>query len=623
MLDELLLSEQRELQRPPTALWRSRYAATGLPALALGTSTAVLPDFGTFIGGFHNHRELVEPRVTDVAERAPRVARATRPGAIKDSAATPDTADSEDRKAAVLRWAAIVRLFGGEWFPTIVGQSTEHGVPLEVAITDWVETRATGTLKSRASSVELFARWLAASDVPPSLAEPVVYRYARSLADENAPPSRASAFLGAIGLACGTLGSPTQATLHSARVKGATLRSLKRRRPVERRPPLPMAVVISFEEALVQYVGGGPSEITLTDAVVLGFILFCVHTRFRTADAARIRVEPAMDVVDGEGYIEAPAEGLATKTGQAAKKCRLVLPAVGVATGLSGKAWAEAWLQARSLAGRRAAEDLTLLPTPLRHGDFGRSRATTGTVALWLRFLAKRVAGLSSEEVSRFGAHSMRVTFLSMMAKFGASLQSRRLLGGHVGSESSALVYSRDELAGPLREMERAFSLIRSNSFRPDEARSGRWKLAVPPHRPSELEALAPASVSEATASVADLAAEGEEEVQSIDPAEVLTAAPSGTSSLASSAGDTTSTASEDAELLDAERTTAGRPTVDDILEGARGDALLHVRLLTVHRSTDEGRKTGCGFDAGAAYIRAAAESFGQADLCRRRGCWM
>jgi len=61
------------------------------------------------------------------------------------------------------------------------------------------------------------------------------------------------------------------------------------------------------------------------------------------------------------------------------------------------------------------------------------------------------------------------------MAKWGASGDTRRLLGYHSNpNEQSLLTYSRDAAAGPLKEMAAMILAIKTNMFRPDESRFGR-----------------------------------------------------------------------------------------------------------------------------------------------------
>ena len=53
-------------------------------------------------------------------------------------------------------------------------------------------------------------------------------------------------------------------------------------------------------------------------------------------------------------------------------------------------------------------------------------------------------------------------------------MKARRMLGGHAKStEKSALTYSRDTMAWPLRELGRVLRLVELGEFNPDQTRSG------------------------------------------------------------------------------------------------------------------------------------------------------
>ena len=81
----------------------------------------------------------------------------------------------------------------------------------------------------------------------------------------------------------------------------------------------------------------------------------------------------------------------------------------------------------------------------------------------------------------RLGMHSLKILLLSWLAKAGISLEVRNLLGYHSsGAAESSLLYARDALAGPLRELHTVLIHVRSGRFDPDETRSGRWMLERP-----------------------------------------------------------------------------------------------------------------------------------------------
>ncbi len=61
-----------------------------------------------------------------------------------------------------------------------------------------------------------------------------------------------------------------------------------------------------------------------------------------------------------------------------------------------------------------------------------------------------------------------------MAARYGIDRGSRRLLGDHTASKEKPLViYSRDELAVPLRRLDEMIVAIREQTFLPDVSRSG------------------------------------------------------------------------------------------------------------------------------------------------------
>ena len=57
-------------------------------------------------------------------------------------------------------------------------------------------------------------------------------------------------------------------------------------------------------------------------------------------------------------------------------------------------------------------------------------------------------------EDCRISSHSCKATLLSFLAKFGASIPDREILGGHTGRMKSVLTYSRDSLCKSLEGAE-------------------------------------------------------------------------------------------------------------------------------------------------------------------------
>lgn len=111
------------------------------------------------------------------------------------------------------------------------------------------------------------------------------------------------------------------------------------------------------------------------------------------------------------------------------------------------------------------------MPAPNTAGEATKRPLTTKEVAEWIRLLLRR-GGLAMGE-RRISSHSAKATILSFLAKYGAELSVREILGAHVSHLQSVIRYSRDALAEPLRVMARMLADIRHGVFMPDTTRSG------------------------------------------------------------------------------------------------------------------------------------------------------
>ena len=380
--------------------------------------------------------------------------------------------DEEARQAALEDWLHLVYKAGKE---SALFEAASGGGESEVksSLDDAMASKATGTLSRRASSLILFVDWCETNLHPPfPITEERVYCYVKYLEDSEKPATRASAFKEALNFASGMLGlkGVSQAVL-SARVRGCVYNSLKRKRVTVKKEPWTKEDIAKMEEAVISK-SGLELRITLQEQVFLGFILFLIHCRARFGDGARVKEEPYLDISGDQGFIEVSIVGGDTKTGRAANKVRRNMPIVGHAIGVTGLNWAGPWLAVRKRMGLDAGVDQTLMPKPLLDGSFVREAITTSEGGRWLRTVAQKI-GISLENK---GTHSCKATFLSWCAKAGVSHTSRRLLGGHAKpKDTSILEYSRDALAGPLRDLGRVLDLVRSKRFQPDATRSGRW----------------------------------------------------------------------------------------------------------------------------------------------------
>ena len=75
---------------------------------------------------------------------------------------------------------------------------------------------------------------------------------------------------------------------------------------------------------------------------------------------------------------------------------------------------------------------------------------------------------------NELGTHSLKATLLSWSSKYGLSLQTRAILGYHSKSKGSVLVYGRDNISQPLRELDEVIRAVAFKRFFPDSRLSGR-----------------------------------------------------------------------------------------------------------------------------------------------------
>ena len=122
--------------------------------------------------------------------------------------------------------------------------------------------------------------------------------------------------------------------------------------------------------------------------------------------------------------------------------------------------------------GLRAEAQGTLIPAASTSGWHDTALTTQEFAAAVRVVLAK--LGCTPDQLENIGAHSMKCTVLSWSAKANLPRHSRRLLGYHTAKGDKTMeIYSRDSMAGPLRDLDGLLMKIRSGSFLPDATRSG------------------------------------------------------------------------------------------------------------------------------------------------------
>ena len=227
--------------------------------------------------------------------------------------------------------------------------------------------------------------------------------------------------------------------------------------------------------AYLESIAGNEEHI---DGILAGALLFCLMGRARVGDLRRGVVEPFRDVSAGSpiGFLQ--TELTAYKTARPGTKKGM--PVVAPTPGVTGTDWGQTWLARRESNGLDAGVGFGIFAAPVATGGFSTLALKTSEVGKELRRILA-AGGFAEEALTNIGAHSLKATCLTWAAKRGLSQETRRLLGYHrLPGERSTASYSRDELAGPLRELATLLGEIRSGTFLPDATRSGYLRGSAP-----------------------------------------------------------------------------------------------------------------------------------------------
>ena len=148
-----------------------------------------------------------------------------------------------------------------------------------------------------------------------------------------------------------------------------------------------------------------------------------------------------------------------------------LLAAVAPAFGVTPDNWVKSWLLVRECIGAPLKDGFSVMPAPGSDGCASLRPLGTAEVGRWVNMLLNR-AGLAAVD-RKITSHSAKATLLSYLAKYGAELGVREILGAHVSHLKSVIRYSRDALGGPLRVLDTMLKAVRDRMFCPDTTRSG------------------------------------------------------------------------------------------------------------------------------------------------------
>ena len=452
-MDDVLESELKRL-RPTVPKLLTMPWETGFAGMVLGGSEVSLVPSSVRMGALMPTGKV--PEVEEAVEEQPVLFR--RRG--RDGQHRAWKLEEEDRRSrAKTSWLVIVRAMG-EVTPVYEMIEAEG----EGVLDDIFARKKTGTLEVRASAMLLYIRWCGSKGFQAfPCTEPLAYVYVDELRKNNAPATRANSFRSALAFCKGSMMiDGVDTILSSSRVTGSAHRSYLTKRMLKQRDALTVDQVRILENVLEV---DGPIQ----DKIFAAHCLLCIYGRLRFGDHQNIQEEPTLE----DGFVEC---GLSVhKTENLAGRARRILPVVAPTMGVSGLDWGNSFLKLRQAAALRAWPQIPFLPAPILGGGWSMGKLSTTEASMWLCELLHKY-GVAKEKLTNVGAHLMKATALSWMAKAGMEPKLRRLMGYHIKpKDTSVVLYSRDALGPGLEKFSEIIEEIKNGRFRPDASRSGRW----------------------------------------------------------------------------------------------------------------------------------------------------
>ena len=457
-LDEVLESELKRLKPTVPSLLKMPWEM-GFAGMVLGGSEVSLVPARVRVGIQAPTGKVPEvPEVLEVEDRKEGVPQSLFQRRAEHKQSKPWKLEEEDRRSrAKTSWLVIIRAMGK--VTPVFDMIDAEG---EGVLDDIFARKKTGTLEVRASAILLYIRWCSSKGFQAfPCTEPLAYVYVDELRKNNAPATRANSFRSALAFCKGSLMiEGVDSILSSSRVTGSSHRSYLTKRLLRQRDALTVDQVRILENVVEL---DGPIQ----DRVFAAHCLLCIYGRLRFGDHQNIEEEP---VVEDE-FVE---YGLTVhKTNNLAGRARRLLPVVAPSEGVSGLDWGSSFIKMRQESALRAWPQTPFLPAPILGGGWSLGKLSSAEASMWLCELLHK---FGVPKLTNVGAHSMKATALSWMAKAGMEPKLRRLMGYHIKpKDSSVVLYSRDALAHGLEEFRKIVKQSMNGSFRPDASRSGRW----------------------------------------------------------------------------------------------------------------------------------------------------
>ena len=370
---------------------------------------------------------------------------------------------------ALKRWYDVVIMFPTSFI--LVAQLAELptlGEQMSM-MRDVLSGRSPLTLLKRVNSITRYMTFLRNHGMTAPGVESDLYAFLKEQRSEGAPQSRLAAVIESIRFMEHVLGLNGLTDLLSKRCLGAAKQTTAG--PNRQAAPLTVAELRVLHDILAS------PDADVWDRNMAGAFLGCVYTRSRWSDFQHSNEMTADPHPHCPEFVELSISEYKTKYANAWRGG--LLTAVAPAIGASAENWAQNWLVVRNMLQAPLHEDFPIMPAPNAAGEATKRPLTTKEVAEWIRLLLRR-GGIAMGE-RRISSHSAKATILSYLAKYGAEISVREILGAHVSHLQSVIRYSRDALAEPLRVMARMLADIRSGIFMPDTTRSGYFSMNLDP----------------------------------------------------------------------------------------------------------------------------------------------
>ena len=343
---------------------------------------------------------------------------------------------------------------------------------LQQSLKDCFAGKAVATLVKRASDFTRFAEFQVSCNNgrPLNPSENDVYAYLCHLRQQGAGATAGESFISAWKFLQYTVGAGASGTadIVSGRIRGAAKDLMAKKRKLQQALPLPAEVVWKLEGLMTE-------RIQPKVKAILGFMLFCLFSCSRFADAARAQ-SPVISEFQHVILVESSSSEYKTASGE---RRSVLLPLVALGTGLSGTGWALSWMSARRQCGLGTSGCMMPADSESQNSWLDR-RMTTAEGSYWLKDLLT-MTGMTEGEASLYSTHSLKATILSWAAKSSTfGWQERLVLGHHLDEETKmAVVYSRDAIAAVMVKVLRMLETIRQGIFDPDASRAERIAMAT------------------------------------------------------------------------------------------------------------------------------------------------